>query len=324
MRFDRRLLGWGAFFILLGAIPLAVQQGYLSAEQVSRSWTLWPLLLIGWGLGLLLRGTPIDWLGGAVTALTFGVIGGSLITTGIVGVPWVAACGESAGPFQPQRGTLASSATVSVDLPCGELTIEPVNGTDWSLSGSYASRGAGPVVTTNDGGLQISAGKGATFGGTFRPAWDLKLPNGTEGLRLDLTLNASESHVNLDFLHLADVAVTVNAGALSVRAAGVATLAQFNGTINGSSATVSLPAGVTAEFTVNGGSLVLCVPIDTAVHIEAPSTFSSDNLDELGLDKICDDTWQSAGYEAAASKADLRVTTSGGGLNLAIGGGCGA
>ena len=69
MHIDRRLLGWGVFFILVGAIPLAVRGGFLDAEERVSSWpSLWPVLLIGWGLGLLLRRTPVEWIGGGVTA----------------------------------------------------------------------------------------------------------------------------------------------------------------------------------------------------------------------------------------------------------------
>ena len=38
MRLDRRLLGWGLFFILLGAIPLALNGGLIDRSLVER----WP------------------------------------------------------------------------------------------------------------------------------------------------------------------------------------------------------------------------------------------------------------------------------------------
>ena len=120
MKLDRRLLGWGTFFILLGAIPLAVQQGYLDKELVARWFSLWPLLLIGWGIGLVLRETPGEWLGGAITTLTFGVMGGGLIASGFAGVPFSFSCSaDDTRAFQEQRGSLASDASVSITLPCG-------------------------------------------------------------------------------------------------------------------------------------------------------------------------------------------------------------
>ena len=82
MHVDRRLLGWGTFFVLLGAIPLATKAGLLDRDLIGQWPLLWPVLLIGWGLGLLLRGTPLALVGGAVSAITFGIMGGGALATG--------------------------------------------------------------------------------------------------------------------------------------------------------------------------------------------------------------------------------------------------
>jgi hypothetical protein len=57
VRIDRRLLGWGLFLIIVGAIPLLVRGGYLDEALIDDWPSLWPLLLIGWG-SLVLRRTP--------------------------------------------------------------------------------------------------------------------------------------------------------------------------------------------------------------------------------------------------------------------------
>src|SRR4051794_26724231 len=82
MRVDRRLLGWGLFFILLGGLPLAVQVGLIDQAVVNRWFVLWPLLLVGWGLSLLLRRSRIEWLGGAIAAVTLGLMAGGALATG--------------------------------------------------------------------------------------------------------------------------------------------------------------------------------------------------------------------------------------------------
>src|SRR5438552_3997493 len=61
MHLDRRLAGWGVFLVLLGAIPLLVRQGVLTTDMVARAWTLWPLLLIAAGVGLLLLRSSDRW-----------------------------------------------------------------------------------------------------------------------------------------------------------------------------------------------------------------------------------------------------------------------
>lgn len=47
MSIDRGFLGWGVFLILLGGIPLAVNQGWLDAAVVEGAWQLWPVVIIG-------------------------------------------------------------------------------------------------------------------------------------------------------------------------------------------------------------------------------------------------------------------------------------
>ena len=44
----------------------------------------------GWGLSLLLRRTPVDWLGGAISTVTLGVMGGSLMAVGHFALSWEA------------------------------------------------------------------------------------------------------------------------------------------------------------------------------------------------------------------------------------------
>ena len=78
MHIRRGFLGWGVFLILAGAVPLAVRSGYLSEDQVGRLWTLWPLILVGIGVGLILSRTRFDFLGGIIVAATFGLMVGRL------------------------------------------------------------------------------------------------------------------------------------------------------------------------------------------------------------------------------------------------------
>ena len=86
MHVNRSLLGWGVFFILVGAIPLAVQAGLLTTAQISDWWRFWPLILVGIGLGLLLRRTALEALGGLVVAATFGIMVGAAASGGLSGI----------------------------------------------------------------------------------------------------------------------------------------------------------------------------------------------------------------------------------------------
>ena len=102
MSVDRRLLNWGVFLVLLGGVPLAVAQGWIPEDTVARAWELWPLILIGAGVGLILSRTPLRALGGIIVAGTFGVILGAMLAVGFGGfsVGNIGCGGANAGDAQ--------------------------------------------------------------------------------------------------------------------------------------------------------------------------------------------------------------------------------
>ena len=156
MHIDRRLLGWGLFFIIAGAIPLAARFGALDPALVRGWFSLWPLLLVGWGIGLLLRRTPIEWLGGAVVAVVFGVMAGGLLATGFGGVPAGTGCtNDAAGTtFASRSGSIERDGRISVDLNCGSLTMRAASGDTWTLSGTE-SKGRAPDVRADNRSVSI-------------------------------------------------------------------------------------------------------------------------------------------------------------------------
>src|SRR5204863_6335157 len=83
MRSDRRLIGWGIIFLLLGAVPLSVQAGLVPRDAVAQAWRLWPLLLVGLGVTLVLRDSRLALIGSVIGAVTVGLIGGGLLGGGL-------------------------------------------------------------------------------------------------------------------------------------------------------------------------------------------------------------------------------------------------
>ena len=124
MRVNRGLLGWGVFFIVAGSIPLLVQAGVLDPARVRQVWQLWPLILIGIGLGLILQRTRAAIVGGLVVAATFGILVGGWFAVGFVPGAGFGACGiggnDAGQAFPTQTGALQASATVKLDLSCGD------------------------------------------------------------------------------------------------------------------------------------------------------------------------------------------------------------
>ena len=127
---NRSLLNWGVFLIALGGVPLAVKQGWAEESIAGDLWRVWPLILVGIGLGLILRWTPMAWLGGAIVAATFGLIFGALIAGGVQGVS-NACIGLGSGETRTtsESGpTSGSTFDLQLELSCGDVGGDARNG----------------------------------------------------------------------------------------------------------------------------------------------------------------------------------------------------
>lgn len=324
MRIDRRLLGWGLFFIIVGTIPIATRAGYLDPQVVGQWPLLWPVLLIAWGLGLLLRRTPIDWIGGAIAAVTFGIMGGGLLASGFAGVPLGAGCGQTGAgtAFATQTGSFGTSGRLNVELGCGTLAVQAVDGSSWSVTGTE-SQGRTPRIDVDGSAVTIDSGDGpSVFGNRGRVSWTVSVPR-TPLLGLGLTINAGEGTVDLAGASLGDVNLTVNAGSARLDLAGATALGDMNGTVNAGSATILLPAGDrSANLSLNAGSLQVCAPAGTPVRVDWNGALGSNDLDSAGLVEVDDDTWQTPGFDALAPHLELRVSANAGSFGLDLDGTC--
>ena len=328
MHIDRRLLGWGLFFILVGAIPLATRAGYLDPEVVGRWPSLWPLLLIGWGVGLLLRGTPIGWIGGGIAAIVFGIMGGGLLAAGIAGAPISTGCGGQAPgtAFATQSGAFGSEGRLNVELSCGSLTMRPTAGSSWSVSGTE-SEGKAPRIDVDDNGADVdieAADRGGFFDGARRTDWTVEVPTGAQ-VGLGVTINAGQGSIALDGANLGPVNLTVNAGSARVLLNGAANLGNVNGTVNAGSAVLGLPSGGrSVNLSLNAGSLAVCLPPGSPMRVAWSGALGSNDLSDAGLTKIDSNTWETPGLNAAAPFLDLRVSANAGSFRLDMDGTCDA
>jgi len=325
VRIDRRLLGWGAFLIIVGAIPLLVRAGYLAEEAISPWPTLWPLLLIGWGLGLVLRRTPGEILGSAISVVVLGVMGGGFIATGFGGVPAFGACGDGGGGtgFANGSGTLAEPARVSVEFNCGTLAVTTIEGSSWSVAGTGPG-GRGPAIDADASRLTITAPDDDFMGfGEAGSAWDVRLPRGPL-LDVGITLNAGDGTIDLSGANAGTLSVTLNAGLMTFDLVGAATLASVDGTVNAGSATFDLPATVgDINLSLNAGSINVCLPARTDLTVSWSGALGSNNFEDIGLIKIDDEHW-TTGDALSGPRVELDVSANAGSFDLTIGGTCDA
>jgi hypothetical protein len=290
---------------------------------VTRWPLLWPVLLIGWGLGLLLRGTSLALVGGAVTAITFGVMGGGALATGFSDVPFASGCTNSGPgtPFPARTGEFDSAAQVNLELSCGTMTVETVPGYSWSVEGSDRD-GAGPRLATGSGMLALTSDDGqGPFESTGRVHLTVGLPSASL-LTLGVTVNAGEGSLVLDGRY-ASVNLTVNAGEAHLLLAGADAVGDVNATVNAGRAVISYPFGAgSGNLTLNAGSMDLCVAPGTPVRVSWNGTLASNNLEETNLQKVDDDTWASIGFDVAQPHLELHVSANAGSFTLDLSGTC--
>ena len=316
MRIRRGLLFTGLFLIPVGGLTLLVRGGFLDAAALRDVWRLWPLVLVGLGLAILLGRTGGAALGTAVAALTLGLIVGGGIASG----SWVGfgSCSDSSGDLQvlDRTGTFDGPATVRMDLRCGSLDLATEAGAGWHVQASYA--GPPPTVDASAQRLELRVPDGDAV---RRQTWMVRLA--PDKIRdVELNINAADGTMHLDGSSLARLSVDANASDVTV-AAGAATITGIDVSVNAGRARITLGNGaIVGELSVNAGAIDLCVPPDAALRITTNDqlTFAT-NLGNSGLTHT-GTTWERAGT-GSAGLIDLSVDGNAAAFNLDPSGGCG-
>ena len=324
MRVNTSLLGWGVFLIALGAVPLAVERGVIATDAVGGWWSLWPVLLIGGGVALVLRATPIGTLAGLVLAAGAGLMLGSAVVTGFAGLP-VTACGDErdAVPFAESDGDLAEGGSIDVELNCGDLEVAVGDGAGWRLTGAAEADDA-PTVEAGADAVVIRPGderSGLGFG-RARSDWRLTIPSSRASLIVGV--NAAEARLALDGATLDRLELRGNASDVRVDVAGVESLAELDVEVNAASLTLSLPdRSLGGRLSANAGSVKLCVPEGAGLRIESDDNpTASNNFGARGLERD-GDAWQTPDFGDAETKIDLEADANAASIELDPEEGCG-
>lgn len=313
MHVNRSLLNWGVFLVLLGAIPIAVRQGLIPEETVARAWTLWPLLLVAAGVGLLLRRTRLEFVGGLLAAATFGVIGGGLLVSG--GIPF-GSCGDERDSvaFPAQEGTFAAAASVDVRLNCGELTVQAGLGS-WKVEG-VDDDGSGPRIEATPSSLKVESDERFNFLGS-RDRWTVTLPTGST-IDLSATVNAGAARLLLGGANLGRLSVDINAGEGTIDLGDVAGITGLEVKVNAGQARVVLPnLALRGSIDANAGTARLCAPAGAGLRVTMNDNITaSNNFAERGLVETSEDVWETQGYASAAVQLEIDAEVNAGGIEV--------
>jgi hypothetical protein len=327
MRIHRGFLGWGIFLVLAGSIPLAVRAGYLSSDRLRNVGSLWPLILVGIGVGLVLSRTRVAFLGGFIVAATFGVMVGGLLAGGVAGFT-TGGCGPGTGTtaFPARDGMFESStASVDLDLSCGDATVSVAAGSAWRVEGE-GETGAGPTIESSGSSLSVRSrnGNGEPFN-LFgkRESWRITLPDATQ-LDAHLTLNAGSSTVNLAGASLTNFEADLNAGSATIDLGSVHQIGGVQIGLNAGSLDLILPnLSMIGSIEANAGSVQLCAPPGAGLRLQTDeSIVARYDFEDHGLIKS-GSTWETPGFDAAPVKIELRTQANAGSFSLDPEGGCG-
>lgn len=322
MTVNRRLLAWGVFFVAAGGVLLVAQGSGIGGDAVATALRYWPVLVIVLGVGLLLRHTRFDLAGTMLAAAVPGLLLGGVVAAAPRAVPaWSVDCSDVRPSTMATRdGTFAGAGTVELDLACGDVVVRTAPGSGWELrTGSTAGRT--PSITADPGHLAVTsralrhAGFGWPAGGD---RWELTLPTGAQ---IDLVgdLSMGRGTIDLAGARLGRVDLTVNAAETSVNLEG-ATIDRLAVGLNAGSATVRLPADdFAAELRVNAGSLEVCVPEGLGLRVRSDATLADLTLD--GFVRTATG-WETPGYGAASHTADVTVAANVGSVDITLEGGC--
>ena len=331
MHVNRRLLGWGVFFLALGAVPLAVQGGMLDAATARRGWELWPMLLIGAGLGLALRNTPWVALGNVVVGLTLGLMAGGIVGGGFGPSAPFAFCGvPGSGPAaqngQPVTGTLASEASVSLVVDCGDLTLSSAPGSGWSIAWPAQGVGTPDVGSPDSRTLDARFGQRHGFGvGDPAARWEAVLPE-DPAMDVSVELGAGSVRASLGGAHVSSLATTVNAGDAHFDLGTAIGTSLVTGDVNAGSLSVAFPepgGTLSGALTANAGSIRICAPAGVPLRITMGNqALSSVNFAQQGMAQD-GNTWTRGAWGSATSRIDLRVSVNLGSITLDQENGCG-
>lgn len=325
MRIRRGFLGWGVFLILVGAVPLLVRAGSLDPDQVDRLWTLWPLILVGVGVGLILRHTRFDFVGGLIVAVTVGLMVGGLLSAGFGSIS-SGFCGSDDGsvPFPSRDGTFAGASSVELRLDCGQMTVGAAPGNAWHVAGSD-DNGRGPAIDSTDASLSVRSrtGNGAPFFGFgARDTWQITVPDASP-MDVDLRVNAGGATVDLGGAALGAVHLEQNAGSATVDLTDVTSIGGLDATLNAGSLGVRLPnVSVIGTIEANAGAVRLCAPPGAALKLRTGETIvGSYDYDGHGLIKD-GSTWTTPGFDTAEVKIELQTSANAGSFTLDPEDGC--
>jgi hypothetical protein len=317
MTIRRKPLYVGVFLVTAGAVMLLAQGDGIDRAAVADALRLWPIAVVAIGVGLLVRHTPAALPAGMIAAAMPGLLlGGVVVAAPAISTDCALA---TPGTSVTRDGTFAGTASVVLDLACGDVTVHVGSGNGWRVDAGFADGHAPSIDVTGDRLSVSSGGHRRLFGLGRGDTWQVTLPGGNR-LDLDTRVNAGEGHLDLAGARLGRLDVEVNAGDSFVDLTG-ATVERVTMHVNAAAGTIRLPATgiLSGDLSANAGKLTVCAPAGLGLRVHGSASLGA--INSTGLVHH-GDVWESPGYASATSHADLTVSASVGSVDINPEGGC--
>ena len=322
---------WAIILILVGVIWLLAQADIITGEHLSVLFRMWPLLLIGIGLELL--------VGRQSRALSTLIILGTIVI--LVGLMFV---GPSIGLAAHTEVTAAQydvplegveSAQITVGVGVGELNVQALNDSSDLFNADIRYVGNVHYDTSGSNGRTTITLENDTDNMSWFSLADIfnLFDNGSDarwniGISPDVPVNLSLStgtgSSDLDLTNLQLTGLDVNSGTGSITLTLPATEASYQASVNSGtgSATIDVSRATAVNLRVNSGtgSVTIDVPDDAALRLDAqtgtggisaPSFLERTTAED---DNITGDSgvWETASYAGADENARINIEFDGG------------
>lgn len=298
----RRGVLFPVLLIAAGALVLAMNFGLVRPDIWVDLVTLWPVLLIGLGLSVLMGGSRAGaFAAAAVTLVLFA--GGTL---------WLQRWSQGRGPTAPivvsapVEGLRAAEVVLAPGAAELKLGVLP-NGDANLIHGTASSgRGRAPEpsfkVTGTTGRFELNepAPTMLGFGDIRGRIWDLAV---ARDVPLAVTVDGGVGRYTLDLSEAMLTSLDLHVGVGNVEA--------------------MLPASGRIAVKVDGGvgSLTLHLPPGLAARVNADSGVGAVHI--TGIDKVGGGVWETPDFDAATDRADITLDVGVGEITVwkAVGGG---
>lgn len=294
---------------------------------------LWPLLLIFVGLNILVLQAPRPYASilSGIIAIVAVVVFGAVLLNGLGGTPFRSRLQMGDWQTQPVHFSADQVETAvydfvigppgadlyaledSQDLLAGTITYQDDYLFETKLSGDEASITLAPQNNSEEWVFLPDYWR--EYGEANR--WQLGL-NRNVPAALTLEAIAGSSQLDLRELLLDSLSLTANAGDVELLLPDGNYVADLG--TNASSMEITLPQNgrPSINLQVNAGSVVLHLPADMALRVEADSTLGSFNSQNTRLQPVDDqeNVWQTADYAQAENRLDLNLHTSVGSVTV--------